>query len=106
MARRRPSWPDDKGFLGKPADTETGLTHVGAREYDPLIGRFLSADPILSADDHESINGYAYANNTPSPCPTPPVCGRSRTASAGAATARAAPTGTTWGGRRGVDSGA
>nr|BBJ56315.1 hypothetical protein SAVMC3_89440 [Streptomyces avermitilis] len=61
------SWPDDKGFLGKPADTETGLTHVGAREYDPLIGRFLSADPILSADDHESINGYAYANNTPSP---------------------------------------
>lgn len=59
------SWPDDKGFLGKPADTETGLTHVSAREYDPLIGRFLSADPILSAGDHESINGYAYANNTP-----------------------------------------
>ncbi|MFJ3646554.1 polymorphic toxin type 28 domain-containing protein [Streptomyces murinus] len=59
------SWPDDKGFLGKAADTETGLTHIGAREYDPLIGRFLSADPVLSADDHESINGYAYANNTP-----------------------------------------
>ncbi|MFJ1672806.1 RHS repeat-associated core domain-containing protein [Streptomyces bottropensis] len=59
------TWPDDKGFLGKPADADTGLTHVGAREYDPATGRFLSADPILAPDDHESLNGYAYANNTP-----------------------------------------
>ncbi|WP_329265216.1 hypothetical protein OG223_09530 [Streptomyces sp. NBC_01478] len=59
------AWPDDKGFLGKPTDTDTGLTHVGAREYDPATGRFLSVDPILAPDDHESLNGYAYANNTP-----------------------------------------
>ncbi|MGW6506541.1 RHS repeat-associated core domain-containing protein [Streptomyces niveus] len=59
------AWPDDKGFLGKPADTNTGLTHIGAREYDPSIGRFLSVDPILAPEDHESLNGYAYANNTP-----------------------------------------
>ncbi|MEU9342089.1 RHS repeat-associated core domain-containing protein [Streptomyces sp. NPDC048278] len=59
------AWPDDKGFLGKPADTDTGLTHVGAREYDPTSGRFLSADPVLAPDDHESLNGYAYSNNTP-----------------------------------------
>ncbi|MFD7881910.1 RHS repeat-associated core domain-containing protein [Streptomyces bauhiniae] len=59
------TWPDDKGFLGKPADTDTGLTHIGAREYDPASGRFLSADPVLAPDDHESLNGYAYANNTP-----------------------------------------
>ncbi|WTI72489.1 polymorphic toxin-type HINT domain-containing protein [Streptomyces sp. NBC_00728] len=58
-------WPDDKGFLGKPADAQTGLTHVGAREYDPSIGRFLSGDPDFSADDHESLNGYTYADNTP-----------------------------------------
>ncbi|MFF3941667.1 RHS repeat-associated core domain-containing protein [Streptomyces phaeofaciens] len=58
-------WPDDKGFLGKPADTDTGLTHIGAREYDPATGRFLSVDPVLAPDDHESLNGYAYANNTP-----------------------------------------
>ncbi|MFD8615352.1 RHS repeat domain-containing protein, partial [Streptomyces sp. NPDC059631] len=58
-------WPDDKGFLGKPADAQTGLTHVGAREYDPFIGRFLSGDPDFSADDHESLNGYTYADNTP-----------------------------------------
>ncbi|MEU2624620.1 RHS repeat-associated core domain-containing protein [Streptomyces sp. NPDC007157] len=59
------AWPDDKGFLGKSADVETGLTHVGAREYDPTTGRFLSTDPVLAPDDHESLNGYAYANNTP-----------------------------------------
>ncbi|WP_285565235.1 RHS repeat-associated core domain-containing protein [Streptomyces sp. RTGN2] len=59
------AWPDDKGFLGKPTDADTGLTHVGAREYDPATGRFLSVDPVLAPDDHESLNGYAYANNTP-----------------------------------------
>ncbi|MFE1925965.1 RHS repeat-associated core domain-containing protein [Streptomyces asoensis] len=59
------AWPDDKGFLGKPDDSSTGLTHVGAREYDPATGRFLSADPVLVPQDHESLNGYAYANNTP-----------------------------------------
>ncbi|WP_393087748.1 RHS repeat-associated core domain-containing protein [Streptomyces sp. LN704] len=59
------AWPDDKGFLGKPTDAETGLTHVGAREYDPDTGRFLSGDPVLAPADHESLNSYAYANNTP-----------------------------------------
>ncbi|MFI2119682.1 RHS repeat domain-containing protein [Streptomyces sp. NPDC020299] len=59
------AWPDDKGFLGKPADADTGLTHIGAREYDPATGRFLSVDPVLAPEDHESLNGYAYANNTP-----------------------------------------
>ncbi|MEU3208087.1 RHS repeat-associated core domain-containing protein [Streptomyces cyaneofuscatus] len=60
-----PVWPDDKGFLGKPADADTGLTHIGARQYDPGIGRFLSVDPLITPEDHESLNGYAYANNTP-----------------------------------------
>src|SRR5690606_35168562 len=59
------AWPDDKGFLGKPADTATGLTHIGAREYVAATARFLSVDPILAPDDHESLNGYAYANTTP-----------------------------------------
>ncbi|MEU2226449.1 RHS repeat-associated core domain-containing protein [Streptomyces sp. NPDC018347] len=59
------SWPDDKAFLGKPADDATGLTHVGAREYDPSTGQFISVDPLLTLDQHQSLNGYAYANNTP-----------------------------------------
>ncbi|WP_391654366.1 RHS repeat-associated core domain-containing protein [Streptomyces tamarix] len=59
------AWPDDKGFLGKTVDTTTGLTHVGARQYDPTIGQFTSADPKLILDQAQSLNGYAYANNNP-----------------------------------------
>ncbi|PRH80307.1 type IV secretion protein Rhs [Streptomyces solincola] len=59
------TWPDDKAFLGKPADKTTGLTHIGAREYDPAIGQFISVDPVLMLDQHQSLNGYVYANNTP-----------------------------------------
>ncbi|WP_240361051.1 RHS repeat-associated core domain-containing protein [Streptomyces clavuligerus] len=34
--------------MGGTDDTKsTGLTHLGAREYDPSIGRFISADPLL-----------------------------------------------------------
>ncbi|MFF4831563.1 RHS repeat-associated core domain-containing protein [Streptomyces sp. NPDC001315] len=58
-------WPDDKGFLGMSADADTGLTHVGAREYDPSVGRFISIDPILDTSDPQSLNGYAYADNNP-----------------------------------------
>ncbi|MFF6873667.1 polymorphic toxin-type HINT domain-containing protein [Streptomyces sp. NPDC012450] len=59
------TWPDDKTFLGKPTDTGTNLTHIGAREYDPTIGQFISIDPILSLDQHQSLNGYSYANQRP-----------------------------------------
>ncbi|MFE3638159.1 RHS repeat-associated core domain-containing protein, partial [Streptomyces sp. NPDC059168] len=59
------SWPDDKTFLGKPADDTTGLTHIGAREYDPITAQFISVDPILATDQHQSLNGYSYAGNSP-----------------------------------------
>ncbi|MDG4857750.1 RHS repeat-associated core domain-containing protein [Streptomyces sp. T-3] len=58
-------WPDDKGFLAKTNDTTTGLTHVGAREYDPTIGQFISADPFLEIDKPQTLNGYAYAAQNP-----------------------------------------
>ncbi|MFG2950464.1 RHS repeat-associated core domain-containing protein [Streptomyces adustus] len=59
------TWPDDKGFLGKSADTSTGLTQIGARQYDATTGQFLSVDPLLMPDQHQSLNGYSYANNNP-----------------------------------------
>ncbi|MET9670630.1 polymorphic toxin-type HINT domain-containing protein [Streptomyces sp. NPDC006475] len=58
-------WVDDKGFLNKPVDTSTGLTHIGAREYEAENGRFITADPILDLTSSQQINGYAYANNNP-----------------------------------------
>ncbi|MFJ6571052.1 RHS repeat-associated core domain-containing protein [Streptomyces sp. NPDC091292] len=58
-------WVDDKGFLGKSVDASTGLTHVGAREYETENGRFISADPVIDFTDPQQINGYAYGNNNP-----------------------------------------
>ena len=60
-----PAWPNDHGYLDKTKDLSTGTTHLGAREYDPSLGRFLSVDPVLDTDDPQQMNGYAYANNAP-----------------------------------------
>ncbi|WP_159424694.1 RHS repeat-associated core domain-containing protein [Streptomyces sp. TLI_053] len=58
------TWPNDKGFLGKPQDS-TGLTHIGAREYDPALGRFLSVDPVMDESSPGQLHGYTYANANP-----------------------------------------
>lgn len=57
-------WAGDHGFLDKPTD-DTGLTHIGARYYDPTTGRFISVDPIMDLSDPQQWQGYAYANNNP-----------------------------------------
>ncbi|WP_377273554.1 polymorphic toxin-type HINT domain-containing protein [Peterkaempfera sp. SMS 1(5)a] len=59
------SWPGDKGFVGGTSDPSTGLTHLGARDYDPDTGRFLSVDPVLDPTKPQLLNGYAYSNNSP-----------------------------------------
>ncbi|MBQ1100138.1 RHS repeat-associated core domain-containing protein [Streptomyces sp. b94] len=58
-------WPDDKGFLGKTRDAATGLTHIGAREYDPKVGQFISVDPLLETNRPQTLNGFSYAANNP-----------------------------------------
>ncbi|MFI5868419.1 RHS repeat-associated core domain-containing protein [Streptomyces sp. NPDC051546] len=59
------AWPGEKGFVGGTQDKTTGLTHIGAREYDPQAGRFISVDPLMVVDDPSQHNGYQYANNSP-----------------------------------------
>ncbi|MFE4175920.1 polymorphic toxin-type HINT domain-containing protein [Streptomyces sp. NPDC056909] len=59
------SWPGTKGFVGGTNDTSTDLTHLGAREYDPSTGRFLSVDPVMDLTDPQQIHGYTYGNNNP-----------------------------------------
>lgn len=58
-------WVDDKAFIGKTHDEATGLTHIGAREYDPATGMFLSLDPLLEVDRPQTLNGYSYAGQNP-----------------------------------------
>ena len=59
------NWRSHTGYVGGTDDNTTGLTHLGAREYDPSTGRFLSADPVLDLTDPLQANGYNYANNNP-----------------------------------------
>ncbi|MFF7332957.1 polymorphic toxin-type HINT domain-containing protein [Streptomyces sp. NPDC008150] len=59
------NWVDDKGYAGGTVQASTGLTTLGAREYDPTTGRFISPDPVIDYTDPQQINGYAYANNSP-----------------------------------------
>ncbi|MDG4832662.1 polymorphic toxin-type HINT domain-containing protein [Solwaraspora sp. WMMD1047] len=58
-------WLGEKGFVGGTQDASTGLTSLGAREYDPQTGRFISVDPIIDVNDPQQMHGYAYANNSP-----------------------------------------
>jgi len=59
-----PTWPNSEGFVGGTRDN-TGLTHLGAREYDPGVGRFVSVDPLQDLNDPQQWNGYTYSNNNP-----------------------------------------
>jgi RHS repeat-associated protein len=57
-------WVGDRGFLDKTADS-TGLTSVGARFYDSLLGGFVSVDPVMDLSDPQQWHAYGYANNNP-----------------------------------------
>ncbi|MEU9305835.1 polymorphic toxin-type HINT domain-containing protein [Streptomyces sp. NPDC048269] len=60
------NWPGSRTFLGTGNDDNTtSLTHIGAREYEPTTGRFISVDPVLDITDPLQMNGYTYSNGNP-----------------------------------------
>ena len=58
-------FPGEKGFVGGTNDVSTGLVHIGARQYDAGLGKFLSVDPVMDIGNPQQWNGYAYADNSP-----------------------------------------
>jgi RHS repeat-associated protein len=53
-------------FAGEEVMAETGFYVLGARVYDPELGRFLQPDPLVgSPSDPQSFNRYTYARNNP-----------------------------------------
>jgi RHS repeat-associated protein len=51
----------DRGFTMHEHLDEMGVVHMNGRIYDPLIGRFLSADPFIQVPGMlQSYNRYAY----------------------------------------------
>ncbi|MGW4382509.1 RHS repeat-associated core domain-containing protein [Kitasatospora sp. NPDC004531] len=59
------SWPDNRGFLNAPTSAAVGLTILGARQYDPTTGRFISLDPMFDPADSQQLGGYNYAASNP-----------------------------------------
>lgn len=58
--------PDGPGYTGHVNDPDTGLVYMQARYYDPVVGRFLSEDPVGPAVGNPyNFNRFAYANNNP-----------------------------------------
>ncbi|MFI1941081.1 RHS repeat-associated core domain-containing protein [Streptomyces purpureus] len=58
-------WQGARGYVGGQEDKATGLVNLGARQYDPTIGRFLNPDPLIVPGAPETWNAYAYAGNNP-----------------------------------------
>ena len=56
----------EHGFTGHEHLDEVGLINMNGRIYDPLLGRFMSADPtIQSRSSLQSYDRYSYAWNNP-----------------------------------------
>ncbi len=56
----------DRGYTQHEHLDEVGVIHMNGRIYDPLMGRFMSADPFIQAIDNlQSHNRYAYVMNNP-----------------------------------------
>ena len=52
------------GYTGHVQDGATGLTYMQQRYYDPMIGRFLSTDPVTAySNPVGAFNRYWYGNN-------------------------------------------
>jgi len=55
-----------RGFTGHEQVDAMGVIHMNGRIYDPKLGRFLQADPIVQAPKNsQSLNRYSYVLNNP-----------------------------------------
>ena len=55
-----------RGFTGHEMDASTGLINMNARLYDPILGRFISADAVVpGAGNMQAFNRYSYVVNNP-----------------------------------------
>jgi RHS repeat-associated protein len=56
----------DRGFTSHEHLDELNLIHMNGRVYDPVLGRFMTADPFIQAPGNlQSYNRYSYVFNNP-----------------------------------------
>ena len=66
VAQQQGGFSPSHMFTGQEFDDETGLYYYNARYYNPVIGRFVSADSVVPyPDDSQSFNRYSYTRNNP-----------------------------------------
>lgn len=55
-----------KGFTGHEMVDDMGVIHMNGRIYDPKLGRFLQADPLIDGvASTQGFNRYSYLGNNP-----------------------------------------
>ncbi len=58
--------PTTRGYTGHEGVKGLDIIHMNGRIYDPVIGRFMQADPMIQAPKNsQSYNRYAYVANNP-----------------------------------------
>ena len=62
-----------RGFTGHEHAESIGLIHMNGRIYDPVIGRFVQADP-LNDSGTQGLNRYSYVLNNPLSSTDPSGC--------------------------------
>ncbi|EJI86732.1 hypothetical protein AEST_02780 [Alishewanella aestuarii B11] len=51
-------------YTGHEQSDDVGLVHMGGRVYDPILGRFLQADPFVQQPNNTpNLNRYSYVLN-------------------------------------------
>ncbi len=60
-SERWQSLREDLRFTGREEDVEFGIVAMGMRPYSPLLGRFLSPDPVTIHGVSGDLNPYGYA---------------------------------------------
>ncbi len=65
-----PNWgsgdASKRRYINQEDLTDAHLIDLNARLYDPLLGKFMAPDPVISdQDDSQSWNAYAYSHNKP-----------------------------------------
>ena len=59
------TYSDGPGYTGHVTDAASKLTYMQQRYYDPVIGRFISADPLAADTAGANFNRYKYSANNP-----------------------------------------
>jgi RHS repeat-associated protein len=54
-----------QGYTGHEQLDGVGLVHMGARLYDPELGRFIQADDFVEPEATQGLNRYSYVLNNP-----------------------------------------